>query len=254
MEWGFGEVVVGKPTAHLADHLQLVVDAENQEVGEFYPHAGIAHGEDGVEDGLEVAAADFPVDVVVERLQVDVGSVEVWQQVGQWFLTDVARRDEDIPETRFVSQTGAVSDVLDIGQRLRVGVGDAWTMVLQTERYDLFGRKAVVVGIGGRCLRDVVVLAVQTAEVAAGAGDGEALCAGVEMVEGLLLDGVDGQRTRLTIDIADESAVQIATATADARLAVGDTAVVRTEQTLNSAARRFVISALVGFHQKTMAS
>ena len=79
VEWGFGEVVVSEPTAHLADHLQLVVDARNQEVGEFYPHAGIAHGEDGVEDGLEVAAADFPVDVVVERLQVDVGSVKVRQ-------------------------------------------------------------------------------------------------------------------------------------------------------------------------------
>ena len=47
-----------------------------------------------------------------------------------------------------------------------------------------------------------MVLAVEAAEVAASTGDGKALGAWMEMVEGLLLDGVDGQGARAPIDVA----------------------------------------------------
>ncbi len=62
-----GESAADHPAAHLANHLYMVVQARDDEIREFYPHAGIAHGKDGVEDGLQMSAADLHVDVVAKR-------------------------------------------------------------------------------------------------------------------------------------------------------------------------------------------
>ena len=82
VEWGIGQLVVDEPTAHLADHIEIVGELGDDEVGELDPDAGVAHGEDGVEDGLQTAAADTTVEVVAERFEVDIGGIEVGQQVG----------------------------------------------------------------------------------------------------------------------------------------------------------------------------
>ena len=71
-------MVVCEPSAHLTNHLQIVIDAWDNKVGEFYPHAGIPHGEDGVKHRLEMSAADTLIDIIAERLQVDIGSIEIW--------------------------------------------------------------------------------------------------------------------------------------------------------------------------------
>ena len=82
VEWGVGQLVVDKPTAHRTDHAEIVVDVGDDEVGELDPDTGLLHGEDGVEHGLQTAAADTTVDVVAEGFEVDVGGVEVGQEVG----------------------------------------------------------------------------------------------------------------------------------------------------------------------------
>ena len=46
------ETVADEPLAHLADHVHVVVDARDDEVGEFDPYARCPHGEDGVEHWL----------------------------------------------------------------------------------------------------------------------------------------------------------------------------------------------------------
>ena len=66
VEWGVGQVVVDEPTAHLADHIEIVGELGDDEIGELDPDAGIAHGEDGVEDGLQVAPANALVDIIAE--------------------------------------------------------------------------------------------------------------------------------------------------------------------------------------------
>ena len=78
-----------------------------------------------------------------------------------------------------------------------------------------------------------MVLTVQAAEVAARTGDGEALGAGMEVVERFLLDGVDGQRTRFSIHFAYKNTLLISSVPADARPALADMAMMRTEQTLH---------------------
>ena len=71
VEWGIGQLVVNEPTAYLADHVHVVVDIRDDEVGNFDPHASLLHGEDGVEDGLQTSAADTMVDIVAEGFEVD---------------------------------------------------------------------------------------------------------------------------------------------------------------------------------------
>ena len=63
---GFAEAVVLQPLAHPADHLHIIVHPRNDEVRQFDPHACIAHGEDGLKHGLEMAATYLLVDVVAE--------------------------------------------------------------------------------------------------------------------------------------------------------------------------------------------
>ena len=97
-----------------------------------------------------------------------------------------------------------------------------------------------------------MVLTVQASEVAACAGDRKARGARMEVVERLLLNRVDGQRTRFAVDLTDEHSILIASAAANARLAICNLAMVRTELTLYlSIFQPLIIPAL---HQNTIAS
>ena len=72
-----------------------------------------------------------------------------------------------------------------------------------------------------RCLRDVMILTVQTMEVTTRTSQGQTGRPWMEMIQRFLLDGVDGQRTRLAKDLADEFAIVIPATTTKARLAIG---------------------------------
>ena len=97
-----------------------------------------------------------------------------------------------------------------------------------------------------------MILAVQAPEVAARAGNGEALGARMEVVQRLLLNGVNGQRTGLAIDFADEHTVLITTTSTDTCLAVCNIAMMRTEQTLHPSIIQLPI--VFALHQNTIAS
>ena len=72
------------------------------------------------------------------------------------------------------------------------------------------------------------------------------------MVERFLFDGVDGQRARLSIHLADEHAILIASVSADARLTIHYLAMMWTELTLYPPiVQLLIVSAL---HQNTIAS
>ena len=110
-------------------------------------------------------------------------------------MTDIACRDEDVPQACFMGKSGSVDDILDVCKRLGIGVGNAGTMMLQAEVDHFFWREAIVTDDIRCSLRDVVVLAVETAEVATRTSNGKAGGAWVEMIERFLLDGVDGYGT-----------------------------------------------------------
>ena len=104
-------------------------------------------------------------------------------------------------------------------------------MVFLAEGDERFRRQVIVRNIRGRNLRDVVILTIEATEVTACAGQRKALCAWMEMVEWLLLDGVDGQRTRLTIHLAEEYTTIISSTATASCLTISDMTVVRTKQT-----------------------
>jgi hypothetical protein len=97
-----------------------------------------------------------------------------------------------------------------------------------------------------------MILTILAPEVAARTGQGQTSGAWMEMVERLLLNGIDGQRTRLGIDLADKCTTTISSTATDARLAIGYAAMMRTDQTLHSSIiQTLIISTL---HQNTIAS
>jgi hypothetical protein len=124
--------------------------------------------------------------------------------------------------------------------------------MLHAELHYLSGRE-VVMADDGRChLGYLVVLTIQATEVAARAGNRQTRRARMEMIQRLLLDRVDSQRTGLAIHFADKHTVLIASASADARLTVGYLTAVGTELTLHLAVIQFLI--VFALHQNTIAS
>ena len=79
VEWGRGEAIGNEPLAHPPNHVHIVINGGNEEVCQFYPHTSIPHGEDGVEDRLQVTTTNALVDVVAEGFQVDIGGIEIGQ-------------------------------------------------------------------------------------------------------------------------------------------------------------------------------
>lgn len=235
MERCVGQTMSHQPLTHLPDHIHIVVNGRNEEVGQFYPHPCLLHGKDGVEHWGEMTSTDSLVDLIAERFQVYVGRIEIRQQLGKWFLTNVTSCHEDVPESLLMGQTGSLRHIFYIGKGLRIGVGDARTVMLQAKTNHLFWRQVVMARLGRRHLRDVMILTVQTMEVTTRTSQRQTGGPWMEMIQWLLLDGVDGQRTRLAIDLADEFAIVIPATTTKARLAIGYPAMMRTDLTLHPA-------------------
>jgi hypothetical protein len=122
-------------------------------------------------------------------------------------------------------------------------------MVLLTEGDNSLRGEVIVFDVGGCSLRDLVVLTVQATEIAARTGEGETGSARMEMVERLLLDGIDGEGTRLGVDLADKHAASISAAAADAGLAISNVAMMRTEPAFDLLIlQTLIISALETIH------
>jgi len=75
------EAVSCEPLAELSDVALGVVEAGDQEIGDLEMDAGLFHCQDVVEDWLEGGAAVLAVEGVVHRLDVDVGRVEVGEEL-----------------------------------------------------------------------------------------------------------------------------------------------------------------------------
>ena len=87
-----------------------------------------------------MATADPLVNLVAERLEVDVGGIDVGQQVGKGLSTDVASCNKDIIETCLMSLASCIGDVFNISERLGIGIGDARAAMLLAKGHEIIGR------------------------------------------------------------------------------------------------------------------
>ena len=247
MEWYGFHPVVHHPPAHLLDHPHVVVDPGNQQVCQLEPYAGAVEREYGVEYGLKASSAHALVKKVAIVFEVDVGGVDVGNEVPQRRLLHESCTHQDVPESVLMGQACRVGHVFYVGERLGVGICQPGAFLLQTKVHELTGRKLVVGDFLRFCLRYFMVLAIAAAQVASRACHGEARAARMKVVERLFLDRIHCQGAWQAVNLTVEFAALVPTAAAQAGPAIGDAAAMRAELTFNSTASDFpIISAF--FH------
>ena len=209
------------PLRHRPKFVAVVVEAGDQQRRQLDPHAAAAHLHDRVADRLPARPADMTVEVVVGRLEVDVGRVEVRNEQVQGLMALVAVGDEDVAQAGGTRPGHRVQGVLKEDRRLGVRVGDASSASRDGLLHHPLRRQVATLGHAplSMGLRDVPVLAVGAVEVAALGRHRERLAAGQEVVQRLLLDRLGLRRHGLAVD---ERVQQAATVLADA--AQADTA------------------------------
>lgn len=107
-------------------------------------------------------------------------------------------------------------------KRLGIGVGDSGQMAVEAELYESFWGEVVIGLFVGTRLGDLPVLTVLATKIATCACHREATGARQELVEGFLLDGVDGKGTGFSIALGIEFPVDVGSGTTNAALSFRD--------------------------------
>src|SRR5262245_49952550 len=179
--------------------------------------------------------ADSVVEVLGERLEVDVGGVDVPIELGARILTHVARGHRDRPDPAVVAGVGDVRSVLP---------EDRWIVVCEshTAAIHFVGNPGQVRGRGpvGECiglprLGDIPVLAELAREVAACGAERQHRRARQEVVQRLLLDRVDAEPTGSAIAGEHDLVVGAGTDETEAALSLTESACARAYVALDPA-------------------
>jgi hypothetical protein len=196
-----GRVVGGEVQGHRAaeagdevdqrlDGGLVVVVAGNDEVRQLQVHARRDELLDGPEHRRQAGLADAAVEAVVHRLEVDVRRIDQRQQFGQRLPVQVAVGDQHHGQSGGARGNGRVAHELVPDQRLAVGEGDADGTLLPGRRDQVGGCRRARGRV--RLLAQRPVLAEPAVQVAARSGHRQDVAAGMEVVERLLLDGIEG--------------------------------------------------------------
>ena len=233
--------VLEEPVALPGDLVVAVVQTRDEERRHLGPDLGLAlQPDERVEHGLEMREGDAVVELLGEPLQVDVGGVDVLEELRARLGRHVARRHEDVREPRRVCRAGDVDDELGPDDGIVVGIGDARATGTEGERDDLLGRRRLARVLVELRLADVPVLAELAPEIAARGAEGEHSLTRQEVVQGLLLDRVGGEARRLAVARAPELPAVVLADVAEARLSLADETVARAERAAKLVALRGV--------------
>lgn len=173
-------------------------------------YARLAHHVERSQHWRERRPAVVAIGGVADGLQVNVRCVEIGKQGFKRRFVDVARRYQYVLDALTVSQLCRVARVFDVCQWFGVGESYGGQTVPQAIFDELL--RLHVGGFArdvGRRLRYLIVLTVEAAQVAARAGDGEALCARHKSAERLFLYRVDGDGARSSVGQRVELAADV---------------------------------------------
>ena len=223
----------GEPDGKVLEGLGVVVDARDDEAGDF-DMGDFAGADDGAFHGGKVSAPGA-VEVRVPCLEVDVPCIDQGKKGSERLFVHAAVGDHGVHHAGLFDEGRGVTDEFVGKKGLIVRVGDADISFFpcgNSKVQDVLGRHAAE---GRFCLGNFPVLAEGAAHVAAHAPDGEDARARMEVGEGLLLDGIErGGRAHAVCDGAEQPVVVQARA-APAPVVQGDLALVRAKMTDDAA-------------------
>jgi hypothetical protein len=154
-----------------------------------------------------------------------------------WLFTHVAIADKDILQACFAGQLSYIKGIFKEDGGFGISVGDrlaAQSTSLGDHALWTYEFSRNLAGFSGQ-LRDICVLAMQAAEVAAYGGYGISEAAGQKMIEWLLLNGIGVGRDQTSVYQGHELSVLIFPDAAYSSLARPDAALLVAEAALNIA-------------------
>ena len=222
--------VLQHPAAQLLELRVAIVQRRNDQVGDLEPHVGfVPQPPQRIEHRLQMRERDLAVERFGERLQIDVGGINVAVDVEECLARDVAVRHHHGVQAGVVRLARDVDDVLAPDGRLVVGERQMRRVMLQRDVHHMLRAQAQRVDLIGLGLGDVPVLAEEAAHVAAGGAHGEDLRSGEKVVERLLLDRVHGNGRGPPIAELQQASAFVLADEAEAVLAFSDVAVARAQ-------------------------
>jgi len=157
------------PTAHRANFVVRVVLRRDQQRCDFGPAVGLVDEIlQRVEDRGQMRASQPEVELLAERLQVDVGRVHFRVELAARFGMDVARGNCHGLQATRMAGIGGVERVLGEDHRVVVGERDTAAAPFRRGLRDRLGARLVHQAIHFGGLRNIPVLAELAGEVAAG--------------------------------------------------------------------------------------
>ena len=177
-----------------------------------------------------------PVEVLSKRLQVNIRRVNVVVDVVESLAGDVAVRDHDRLDAGFLRGVAYVNDVFAPDRWLVVGERDRRAAVADRELHHVLRRHVGRPHLVRVRLRDVPVLAEETAHVAAGRAHRKYARPRQKMVQRFFLDGINLQCGRMRVPEAVKLAALVRANEAEPSLPLADMAVPRTKIAVHLAA------------------
>ncbi len=194
MQRHVGPELLHDPAALGLDLVVGVVLAGNEERSDLEPHVRpVPEIHERVEHRREPRAALPEIELVGERLQVDVRRVHLRVELAPRRLVHVARGDRDGLDAARVARVGDVHRVLGEDHRVVVGERDAAAAARRRRFRDRRRRGFVRQAVHVARLGDIPVLAELAREVAARGAEGQDARAGIELVERLFLHRIDAE-------------------------------------------------------------
>ena len=184
----------------LVDLVVAVVVAGDEQRGDLHPHAVGDQPLQRVEHRLQVAAAHLPVEVLGERLQVDVDGIHPREQLLARPVAHVAGADRDRADAGGVAGVGDVDRVLEEDDRVVVGEGDAGAALRRGRAGDASPGSAASASVSiSRLLEMSQFWQKRQARLQPAVPKENTDVPGQEVVERLLLDRVDAEPARPTV-------------------------------------------------------
>ncbi|MNE03700.1 hypothetical protein D3C80_962110 [compost metagenome] len=224
------------PGAQGLDLPVRIVVIRNQQGGDLRPDVGLVTQIDqGIQHRLQMRAGELEIEVVGEGLEVDIRRVHHREEFAARFGVYVAGGHRHRANAAFAAGDGRIDGVFGEDHRIVVGEGHAGTARILRRQGNLLRAGLIHQAVHVPRFADIPVLAKLAGEIAAGRTEGQHRRSGEEVVERLLLDGVDAEAGRAAVGGQHHLLAFAHAHEAGATLPVAQLAVTRAEVALDSA-------------------